>query len=113
MKYFWQIFSVCAIVVIIGLGVFIYNKGFKKDNAEPWIPEEYVIDAEIVDVDSTLFTVKVITSECGHEEGEIIQVWGDKRHYYGVGTIVRIITGDRITEEDRNVGVHSMTKVSQ
>ena len=65
-------------VVIIGLAVFIYNERFKEDPATPWIPEEYVIDAEIVDVDSTLFTVKVITSECGHEEVEIIQVRGIK-----------------------------------
>ena len=115
MKYFWQIISVCAVVVIIGLGVFIYNKCFKKDNVEPWTPEKYVIDAEIIECEPTVFTVKIIASECGHEEGEIIKVkCDDKRYnYLVVGTCVRIITWDKITEADRDVSVYTMSKLTE
>ncbi len=115
MKYFWQIFSACAVVVIIGLAVFIYNERFKEDPATPWIPEEYVIDAEIIDNEPTVFTVKVITSECGHQKGEIIKAnCADKRYnYLEAGACVRIITWDKITEDDRDISVHTMSKLTQ
>ena len=112
MKRFWSILSICAVVVIITIGIFVFKSCTHK--TEPWIPDTYTIECEILEINVFEYTVKVKTADSGHGKNEIIKATNKdsgKRYSVEVGDTVRITTHDQPSENYRDISIIDMSKV--
>ncbi len=112
MKRFWTIISVCAVAMLIAIGIFIFKSCTHKMN--PWIPDTYTIEGEITEINGFEYMVKVRAADSGHETGEIIKATNkssSKRYSVEVGYTVSITTHDKPSDAYRDISIIDMKKV--